>query len=304
MPPKLTIEVINARIHVDNYTCIDYDTLTRKFSYICPEGHTGSTRMDHWNRGVRCAVCEGNKKLTLESVRNEIEKEEYTLLSTEYINSKTLLDVVCPEGHEFTISYNNWGQDYRCPRCSYLARTGKGNHNYKGGVTKLELPLYETFASQLEPYQIVHKVTQDGLDLLGVECAFCKQLYVPRVYDIRMRLATISGLRSGDQNLYCSNDCKQLCPTYRQILYFKNNKPYKENNRHDQKAWASLVKERDNYTCQNCGTTEGQMIAHHIDPVINNPIESADIDNGITLCKKCDKVVHKLPGCNYSDLRC
>lgn len=64
-----------------------------------------------------------------------------------------------------------------------------------------------------------------------------------------------------------------------------------------------MVKERDNYTCQICGSTEGLFIAHHIDPVVCNPIESADIDNGITLCEKCDKKVHKLPGCTYNNLK-
>jgi hypothetical protein len=41
-----------------------------------------------------------------------------------------------------------------------------------------------------------------------------------------------------------------------------------------------------------------------VDPIINNPIESMDLDNGITLCKFCHKEVHKISGCKYSELRC
>ena len=107
----------------------------------------------------------------------------------------------------------------------------------------------------------------------------------------------------GEAHLYCSNECKQACPVYGQILWPKGYKPFK-NERPNQKQWADLVKERDNYTCQNCGSTEGKMVAHHIDPVINNPIESTDIDNGISLCEKCHLQVHKLEGCAYNDLRC
>ena len=34
--------------------------------------------------------------------------------------------------------------------------------------------------------------------------------------------------------------------------------------------WAQLVKERDNYTCMECGATE-QLEAHHILPVYEYP---------------------------------
>jgi len=37
---------------------------------------------------------------------------------------------------------------------------------------------------------------------------------------------------------------------------------------------------------------------------MQNPIESADLDMVITLCKGCHKEVHKLPGCKYNDLKC
>ena len=35
-----------------------------------------------------------------------------------------------------------------------------------------------------------------------------------------------------------------------------------------------------------------------------NPLMSADIDIGITLCKECHKEVHKEDGCTYIDMRC
>jgi hypothetical protein len=51
-----------------------------------------------------------------------------------------------------------------------------------------------------------------------------------------------------------------------------------------------------------CGN-KGTLHCHHIDPVINNPIESADVDVCITLCKSCHKEVHNKPGCKYHELR-
>jgi thymidylate synthase (FAD) len=64
-----------------------------------------------------------------------------------------------------------------------------------------------------------------------------------------------------------------------------------------------MVLERDNWTCQKCEKRGGHIHCHHIDPVILNPIESADLDNCITLCKKCHKWVHTKEGCRYFKLR-
>jgi len=103
--------------------------------------------------------------------------------------------------------------------------------------------------------------------------------------------------------LYCSEECKENCPTYNQVHWPKNFKPYK-NDRLDQKQWAKLVKERDNYTCQKCGSTKGVLEAHHIIPVSQDPLESMDLDNGVTLCNSCHKDIHKQPGCSCVELKC
>lgn len=303
MPPRLTIKDINAEIALEGYVCTDYDIVSKKFNYICSKGHEGSTRLDHWRRGVRCSVCSGNKKLTLEYIKGEIESEGYTLISSVYVNSKSFLEVKCPEGHEYTVTYNNWSTGYRCSKCFYKANTGENNPNYRGGVTKSNLPLYITFANKLEKYQPVHKIEQDDLELLGVECAHCKKIFVPSRYAVCMRIDSINGMRTGDQHLYCSEECKNLCPIYGQIKYFKNQKVSKYT-RSGQESWANLVKEKDSFTCQYCGISESVMYAHHIDPINNNPIESMDIDNGVTLCKSCHIKVHTKNGCKYSELRC
>ena len=303
MPKALTIENINDEINKENYSCVEYNLKSKKFTYICSLGHRGSTRLDHWRRGVRCSTCSGNKKLTFEQVKYKIESDGYTLLSTEYINSESYLFVRCPEGHEYEVKYNNWVTGYRCAKCFYIKNSGKGNPNYQGGVTKTNLPLYNTFASKLENYQKVYKINKNNLELLGVECAHCKKVFVPTRYSVSMRLLAINGTHTGDSNLYCSSNCKNNCSTYKQVKYYKYNKPNK-NNRIDQENWAKLIKERDSYVCQKCGIKEDIMYAHHIDPIILNPIESLDLDNGLTLCKKCHKEVHSELGCKYSELRC
>jgi len=60
----------------------------------------------------------GKKKLTYEYVKEEIEKERYKLLSNEYINAKTKLELECPKGHKYEVKWNKWQQGTRCPICA------------------------------------------------------------------------------------------------------------------------------------------------------------------------------------------
>lgn len=72
--------------------------------------------------------------------------------------------------------------------------------------------------------------------------------------------------------------------------------------------WRTEVFERDNYTCQECDKRGGGTLhAHHLKPFAEilsqcniktlddaiNTQELWDINNGITLCKKCHKALHR-----------
>ena len=85
----------------------------------------------------------------------------------------------------------------------------------------------------------------------------------------------------------------------RLILRIKELPEYKE--------WRLKVYQRDNYTCQDCGDDKGKNLeAHHkkafskmlrennITSVIEAQLckELWDIDNGITLCKKCHRLTN------------
>lgn len=56
------------------------------------------------------------------------------------------------------------------------------------------------------------------------------------------------------------------------------------------KNWARQVKERDNYTCQECGKVGGELHSDHILPFYNNPELRFELSNGRTLCIACHRL--------------
>lgn len=58
--------------------------------------------------------------------------------------------------------------------------------------------------------------------------------------------------------------------------------------------WAKEVKQRDNYTCQLCGSKGGELHSHHIRSWDVYVDDRYDINNGITLCQDHHHMFHDL----------
>lgn len=58
------------------------------------------------------------------------------------------------------------------------------------------------------------------------------------------------------------------------------------------KTWRRQVLERDEYTCQLCGTCKKRMHAHHIKPIRLAPEKALDLANGLTVCPRCHRKLH------------
>ena len=157
--------------------------------------------------------------------------------------------------------------------------------------------LYVSYKDKL--VGVDYKCDEEGY--LLIRCKYCNKWFQPT------NLSVQNYIKAGDgtNNLYCSEGCKKSCPTYGMKKYEKG---FRQNtSREVQPELRKLVLERDNWTCQKCGKSKDEDInlvlhCHHIDPVKNNPIESADMDNCVTLCKECHKEAHRRKGCRYSDL--
>lgn len=161
------------------------------------------------------------------------------------------------------------------------------------------------FDSQYKKNLLVYEEVGESLsgDLL-VKCTYCGKFFIPTILSVRSRLQAINGEVRGEGRFYCSDHCKKACPIFYQVLYPKD---FKETtSREVQAQLRQLVLKRDDYKCQICGKdqNEVELHCHHIEGVKQNPIESADVDNCITLCKEHHKFVHSQKGCTTYDLKC
>jgi hypothetical protein len=174
--------------------------------------------------------------------------------------------------------------------------SGKLNGNYKGiGNLASSINL-----ERLSPYEEV-RLNSENPNIIDVKCSYCNRWFTPTAIQAMNRL---QGLETNDScKFYCSDDCKNECPIFGQILYPKGfKKSYEYSNEVDSNL-RKMVLERDNWTCQKCGSEES-LHCHHIDPKKQNPMFINDMDSCITLCKECHKFVHtKIDGCKYHKLR-
>jgi len=247
------------------------------------------------------------QKLSIDYVKEESKKRGSECVSYNYKNALTKLKFRCSRGHIFESSWNSIQQGQGCGSCKYentsLGMRGKKHYFWNGGYRQRGVPTYETYAEQISYAENVRRNSNDK-NILEVKCAYCGQWFTPSIPNLNSRIQSLKGNALGEHRLYCSNGCKKACPIFGQYKYPKGFKP--ATSREVQPQLRQMVLKRDDYTCQKCDKMIDavELHCHHIDPVANNPIESADTDNCITFCKDCHKEVHKQSGCKYHELRC
>ncbi len=151
----------------------------------------------------------------------EVHGDKYTYDNAVYINNKTPISISCVKHGTFIMRPSDHLQGKGCPSCYAESRFGETNSCYRGGVTRSNKPLYNTYHSQLKKYHKTLKVNEEGLILLGVLCMYCGKVYVPSRGSVVSRLQVINGNSNGALNLYCSNNCKKACPTFGKKEYPK-----------------------------------------------------------------------------------
>ncbi len=270
MSKKLTIERI--REEFSNYgfilTSTEYKGNKSKLDYICPKGHKHSISWNNWTKGARCPYCVGLAKSTIKQVREDFEKEGYTLLDTVYKNSHTKLHYICPVGHKHSITYDSW--KHRGNRCFYC------------GIETMRI-------SRLKDFSIIQK----SFEWAGYI------LLTKNYRGSKVRLDYICPVGHKNSMSWNNWDKGHRCPTCKYIgfsgLGHPNWKggiscePYCQD---WTKEFKEFIKERDGYRCLNpyCDSKNpNDLVIHHIDYNKKN----CGPDNLITVCRSCNNRANK-----------
>jgi 5-methylcytosine-specific restriction endonuclease McrA len=194
-------------------------------------------------------------------------------------------------------SIRNTNKDYNRFYCSKDCKKKCPRYRRQSLYSSQDIPRYDVFAPKLQPYEECQRNIKDS-NILEIKCVYCGKWFIPTAKQVSYRIQHLS---NDTGKFYCSSECKQECPIYKRVKYYKGQKGF--NSREVQPELRQLVLARDDYTCQKCEQVGGSLHCHHIEGVEQNPIESADVDMCITLCKRCHKEVHSENGCRYIDLR-
>lgn len=119
-----------------------------------------------------------SKRLTIEFIKLEFEKEKYILLSNEYKNNSQKLDYICPNGHKHYISWNNWkDREARCPYCYGNVKLTMGfvKKEFKKRDCNLLTTVYNNCMEKLDyvcPKGHKHNISFDSFRS-GHGCLYC-----------------------------------------------------------------------------------------------------------------------------------
>jgi len=134
---KHTIESVNNAAKKKGGVCLssEMSNIDDKLDWECEHGHRWSAvAYDVVSGGHWCPTCGNNAKLTIPELQTLAKEKGGSLLSTEYINSKSKLKWLCCEGHEFMMcasavkNAKQW-----CPICGHK----KKNDSRRGTIEQM-----------------------------------------------------------------------------------------------------------------------------------------------------------------------
>lgn len=258
---KLTFDEVKVEVEVEGYFLVseEYINIRSKLMFRCPEGHTFGMTFNNWAQGNRCPICAVERqKLDFSIVQESFINEGYTLLTTNYINSDDKLNYVCPNGHDYSVSWNNWNQGHRCIYCLGL------------------------FKPTIE--EVRRKFVAEGYQLLSSEYI---NAHVKLVYKCPYGHEHSISLNSWNQGNRCG-----ICAKLR--LFGETNPNWNGGITYDDycdiwkdKEYKFDLRERDGHKCLNpyCTSKDPtKLVIHHI----NYNKKDCHPNNLITVCNSCN----------------
>jgi len=167
MPKKLTYEYVKLFIEEQKYRLIstEYIGIKTKLLIKCFNNHEFLMSFEHFKRGQRCPICSHETKNKKQFLSDKVVTEEIKFYNykkhSKYISCHHKIELECPVGHIFKISWNNFKNGRRCPICA--------NKKRKNQPHKLK---YEEVKRYIEnhKYNLLNKEYKNNCTKLKLQC--------------------------------------------------------------------------------------------------------------------------------------
>lgn len=250
----------------------------------------------------------------------------YTKMKDEFIvNSK---DLTIGSNVEITVSCDYCGDTYiirndtrniylknsivkkdACSKCKYTKQkeSNMDSFGYENPMMKQEFvdKIKTTFIQKygvenvFQNEKIKEKIKKACIDKYGVENPMQSE-------EIRGKVITTNIERYGCENPMHNMDIVMKITGKNSCRWKGGAKIHgRWRNTNENREWRKAVFKRDDYTCMCCGSRGFEINAHHIFNYATHKDMRFDLDNGITLCKKCHKQFHSKYGItenNYTQI--
>lgn len=251
----------------------------------------------------------GKRKLTFNEVKYFIESfEGYKLLSEEYIDSHTKLNIECPLGHIYPVTFNNFKAGHRCNKCMQLIVNNKMKVDFEKLILffkELDLsPMFikEDYKNQNSKLDyICNKHESYGIQTTSYNSVY-RGKYICNYCNIESKI--------GENGSNWKGGITTLNKYMREILY----------------DWKKNILQKYNYTCTVTGQSKHYMEIHHLynfSTILNKTtkelnikikrnigdyavedlslikeklIEKHTLNIGILICKDIHKLFHNVYG--------
>lgn len=157
MAKRWTEERFREAIENSGYTLVEGEKFTTGNGRVrlkCSKGHDSFKSPLQIERGVGCAVCKGNAKLTKEQIKEKVKKRGFSLPENfEYKDNKTKTTFICPNGHLVDMILYDIEKGVGCRFCS------RNQPWTLDRVKQYTDPLNITVLEYVEPINAKHHMT-------------------------------------------------------------------------------------------------------------------------------------------------